>query len=465
MNKLIHFYKSLYINERFYIFFAAGIVIFVFSQFFTILFAVAELAVLLLFAVLLIDILMLYGAGENAIEAERKLTNRLSNGDENVIHIHISNNYKQDIVIKLIDEIPHQFQIRDFCIVEELKAGQEKGYNYYLRPVERGEYNFGTINIYASTSIGLVSRKFIFGRNTNVPVYPSFMQMRKYELMAISNRLTEVGIKKVRRISNNQEFEQIRDYVSGDDMRTINWKATARRARLMINQYQDEKSQQVYSIIDMGRNMKMPFDKMTLLDYAINASLVISNIAMYKQDKAGLITFNDKIRTVLPAERRAIHIQNIMESLYKQETNFAEANYEMLYITIKHQIKQRSLLLIYTNFESLVNLKRNLRFFSRLSKNHLVVVIFFENTEINQLVSLKNSYNQTREKKLRFVDNEKITVEDVYIETIAEKFSFEKKQIVKELQKHGIYSILTEPQNLTVNTINKYLEFKARGMI
>lgn len=463
---MLRFIKSLYINQRFYIFLAVCIVMFVFSQFFTILYAISEFGVLLLFGVLLIDILMLYGAGSEGIEAQRTHTQRLSNGDDNPVQLTIKNNSKQAVNINVVDEIPLQFQIRNFNIEAFLPAGKQKIFNYTLRPVERGVYNFGTINIYTSTSIGLISRRFTFKNSTDVPVYPSFIQMRKYELMAISNRLSEMGIKKVRRISNNQEFEQIRDYVNGDDIRTINWKATARKAQLMVNQYQDEKSQQVINVIDMGRNMKMPFEKMTLLDYAINASLVISNISMYKHDKAGLITFNDKIETIIPASRNGIQMQKLMEALYQQSTNFAEANYEMLYIAIKNTLKQRSLILLYTNFESLVNLKRNLRFFSRLAKSHLVVVVFFENTEIKQLIGAENQNNDNKpQRSARIINNNKTTIEDIYIETIAEKFSFEKRQIVKELQKHGIYSILTEPKNLTVNTINKYLELKSRGII
>ena len=166
-----------------------------------------------------------------------------------------------------------------------------KTISYFLRPVKRGEYSFGAVNVFASSPIGLVSRRYQFSQNKMVPVYPSYIQMRKYELLAISNRLTDTGIKKIRRVGQHTEFERIREYVPGDDYRTINWKASARKSHLMVNNYQDERSQQVYALIDKGRAMQMPFNGMSLLDYAINASLVISNIAIKKSDKAVLITF------------------------------------------------------------------------------------------------------------------------------------------------------------------------------
>ncbi|MEJ2617906.1 MAG: DUF58 domain-containing protein [Ignavibacteriaceae bacterium] len=160
--------------------------------------------------------------------------------------------------------------------------GENKIISYNLKPVKRGEYNFGSINLFVSSPLKLVLRKFRFSGDKIIPVYPSYIQMRKYELFAISNRLSDVGIKRIRRIGHSTEFEQIKEYVIGDDYRTVNWKATARKNELMVNNYQDEKSQQVYNVIDMGRTMKMPFNGMSLLDYAINTSLVISNIALHK---------------------------------------------------------------------------------------------------------------------------------------------------------------------------------------
>lgn len=257
-----------------------------------------------------------------------------------------------------------------------------------------------------------------------------------------------MGIKKMRRIGQNQEFELIKEYVSGDDFRTVNWKATARRSRLMINQFQDERSQQVYSLIDKGRAMQMPFAGMSLLDYAINASLVISNIAIKKADRAGLITFQDKIGSVLPASKRNNQISAIQEVLYNQKTAYLETDFSVLYATIRKAISQRSLLLLFTNFESVFSLQRQLPYLINLARQHLLVVIFFENTELRQLV-------EENAESLR----------EIYNQTVAERFSFEKKLIVRELHKHGIQSILTAPEKLTVNTINKYLELKARNLI
>ncbi|MBI5218213.1 MAG: DUF58 domain-containing protein [Bacteroidia bacterium] len=443
----MQFIRALYINRRFYLLLAANVFLYVLGYFFPFVFTISKFFSIGIFAFSITDLLLIYSTPKG-ITASRHAPDRLSNGDENEITVSLKNNYGFKIQTEVIDEIPHQFQKRDFSFTATLFPGEEKIYNYKLRPVKRGEYHFGRLNIYASCMIRFFNKRYVFDRNAIVPVYPSFLQMKKYELLAISNRLTEAGIKKIRSIGRHSEFDQIRKYNTDDDYRTINWKATARKGEIMVNQYQEEKSQHVYNIIDMGRVMKMPFEGMTLLDYSINASLVLSNIALYKHDKAGIITFTDKINTFLTADRRYSQMMKILEFLYKQETNFAESNYELLCISVKHNINQRSLLLLYTNFESGFSLQRQMKYLRMLSEQHLLVVIFFMNTEIQK--ALKNKTT---------------TMEDIYIKTIAEKLIYEKKQIVKTLHKNGIHAILTEPQNLTVNTINKYLELKSIGLI
>ena len=439
-------FKNIYLNSRFFV--GAGLLVFLFilSYLFSGLLVIAQMLFFVFLALILIDTLLLFK--QRGIEASRILPEKLSNGDDNPIEITLKNNYNFTTSVMLIDELPFQYQKRDFEIHTKLKKQTSKNITYALRPLQRGEYYFGNLNLYTSSPINLISRRFQFGKDAMVPNYPSFLQLKKYMLLAFSNKIFEYGLKKIRRIGHTMEFEQIKDYVQGDDLRNINWKATAKSNRLMVNQYQDERSQPVYSVIDKGRVMKMPFDGLSLLDYAINASLVISNVALKKQDKAGLFSFSRKVENRVVAERRPSQMNTILETLYNLNTDFVESDFSRLYIDIKRSLNQRSLLLLYTNFETLDALHRQLPYLKAIAKNHLLVVIFFENTELQKLTktSAKNTY-------------------DIFEKTIAEKFIYEKKLIVNELQKHGIQSILTAPEHLTINTINKYLEIKARGLL
>lgn len=439
--------RSLYLRNR--LFLAAGVVIvaFIVSFIVAIPLLVPEVLFLVLLALIVTDLLLLYRT-RRGISGHRTTPEKLSNGDENELLVHLENSYPFTAALAVIDELPHQFQKRDINFKLTIAPGASKTIRYFLRPVKRGEYSFGAVNVFVTSPIGFLTRRFRFSEDKIVPVYPSYIQMRKYELLAISNRLTEVGVKKIRRIGQNMEFELIKEYVSGDDFRTINWKATARKRHLMVNHYQDERSQQMYCLIDKGRVMQMPFNGLSLLDYAINASLVISNIAIKKSDRAGLITFQDKVGTTLPASRNNGQMSKILEVLYNQKTAYREADYSVLYAHVKRKVTQRSLLLLFTNFESIYGLQRQLPFLKALATQHLVVVIFFENTEMKSLINTPAT-----------------NLKGIYQKAIAEKFTYDKKLIVKELNKNGIQALLTSPENLTVNTINKYLELKSRGMI
>lgn len=439
--------KRLYINNRFFrLLIGVGALFFV-SFFVHWLYTVALVLLFVLLLALLVDIFMLFSM-KKGLEGARYLPEKLSNGDDNPIDIQLKNNYRIPISVRIIDEIPFQYQQRDFLIQATIDVRKEKAFRYTLRPVKRGTYSFGKMNVYVLSPLKLAIRRYVFSENAEVIAYPSFIQMKNYDMMAFSNHLFDFGLKKIRRIGHTMEFEQIKEYVQGDDIRTINWKATSKKSQLMVNQYQEEKSQPVYMIIDKGRSMQMPFEAMSLLDYAINATLALSNIILKKKDKAGMFTFSTKTENRVAAARKPGQLQKIMDALYRIETNFMESDFSRLYADIKQFIGQRSLILLYTNFETTDALHRQLPYLKAIAKNHLLIVVFFKNTELNQLI------DKPVRKSI-----------DAYDKVIAEKFMFEKRLIVNELKKQGIQSILTTPENLTLASINKYLEIKARGMI
>lgn len=438
---------ALYLTTRFYLAASLCIVLFIASFLYPVIFLIPKILFWVFIVLVIIDYLFLFIFSKGP-SAKRLMADRLSNGDDNKVELQVKNNMLFVVDMEIIDELPVQFQKRDWKLFHRFKAGEQKNILYKLRPVERGEYDFGRIILYVKSLLGLLKHRHNIEAGQIVPVYPSFFQMRKYELLSQTSIQTEQGNKRMRKIGHSMEFEQIKEYVRGDDIRSVNWKATARKGSLMVNNYTDEKSQQVYCIIDKGRLMKMPFGGLTLLDYAINSTLVLANVCLQKQDRIGLMTFSNKMGSLLAADRKPIQRENILQLLYNQDTAFLESDYEMLYMQIRSRIKHRSLIVLYTNFESLSGLNRQLNYLRSIARHHLLMVVFFENTELHTLSHLDAK-----------------NVEEIYIKTIAEKFEFEKRLIVKELKKHGILSVLTAPEQLTINAVNKYLELKARQAI
>ncbi len=432
---------------RAYVFAISCVVLLFLGYYYSFVFIVARGLTIALLLGILVDSVLLFFIGGRII-LERYLPDRFSNGDENEVAFSILNRYPIAASLDIFDELPQQFQIRDFAMQLQLGAGKQQSEVYQLRPTERGEYQFGQTNVLVTTRLGFVKRRFGFGNPKVVKVYPSFLNLEKYELSAISQSLKLSGQKRMKRIGQSTEFDHIKDYVLGDDPRHINWKASARKGGLMINHYVDEKSQPIYSVIDKGRPMKMPFGGMTLLDYSINASLVLSNVAIKKGDRAGLITFQHKPETFISAQKRNLQINYLLETLYNQETQFNEPDFATLYWFVMQKVKQRSLLLLYTNFESIYTLERQLPYLKMINRHHLLLLIFFRNTELDQVIN----------------DPSSATI-DIYNKSIAKQIADEKASIQNVLLQNGIMSLYTSPDHLNADVINKYIEIKTKRLI
>lgn len=408
---------------------------------------VANVVLAVLFGVTFLDVLLVF-SNPKPLEVTRKVNERLNLGDDNPVSLHVTNKTVQPISFNLIEGYPVEMQDRSSVFSGLILPGASKEFEYNFKPGTRGEFEFGDVFVMIRSIFFMASRSATIPLKQTIHVYPSVLQMKRYELMVFQQQKTSAGIKKIRRLGNNSEFEQIKNYVQGDELKTINWKATSRRNELMVNQYQEEKSQNIYCIIDKSRNMQMEFDGLSLLDYSINSSLVFSNIALRKGDKAGLLTYSDKIGTMLAAERSAGQMRRIQESLYNQRTHFLEANFELLYQTIRKSITTRSLLVLYTNFETEFAMRRALPMLRQLNRKHVLVVVFFENSELQEL-----AYRPSR------------SVQEVYQAAVAERMMSLKTRIAQELRKNGIQTVLTLPNDLSINTINKYLELKAKGSV
>ena len=436
----------MFLTRRFYILITLCAVIMAAGMLAPFLFWMGQVSLVLLAIAVAAETLLLYTVVR--VGCTRTCAARFSNGDDNTVSLRVINHSSFRLSAEIIDELPPELQKRDLCLRMILMPHETLIHDYQLRPVRRGMYAFGHVLVFATTRIGLVRRRYRSGQPTEVKVYPSYAMLRQYELAAVSDHITETGVKRIRRVGNNTDFEHIKDYVQGDDYRTINWRASARRAHLMVNVYQDERSQQIFSLIDKGRLMQQAFHGMTLLDYAINAALVLSYVAIHRQDKAGLITFADTFDSFVPAERHAGQMQRILECLYSQQTTFGESDFSMLASQLNHLVPRRSFVVLYTNYADFDSLSRQLPYLRMLNQRHRLLVVFFEDSQLNEMVASP------------FQD-----IEECYQRVIGEKMGYERRLIVHTLRQNGIYSLLTTPEKLSVDVINQYIEMRKRQLL
>jgi uncharacterized protein (DUF58 family) len=438
---------GLYLTWRFYALAGVAIVLFMAAFFIDVLFSLAWLIIVALLLVSAIEIGLLY-LRRKPVSGQRKTAERLSNGDRNEILLELQNHHPLPLQAEVYDEVPAQLQVRDFRLLTRLKPGQLRQYRYFITPRERGEYYFGRIMIIISLLSGLWQRRLAISASKTIRVYPSYLQLRRYQLMAINDRFSEGGQKRLRTLGQSMEFDQIRNWQEGDDFRKINWKATAKRQTMMVNHYRDERSQAIYPIIDLGGAMSSAFNHITLLEYAINAALILSDISLFRDDRAGLISYGHKDIKVTPAKRQHGQMARILDHLYNIDTDFLEADFSRLYSLLLRQIRQRAALFLFTHFETVSAARRKLKWFYNLGRKHLLVLILFRNRDLQNLAAAEGRQ-----------------IDDLYAAVLAQNMLEVQQKLRYELQQNGVFTLYSNPESLTADTINKYLEIKAKRLI
>lgn len=444
---MIPFWRSWFLTRPFFLAVFGLALPAVLSVWLTWLYVVTLICLALLLVAVAFDTLWLWRRNCR-VGARREMDTHLNNGEWNSITLVLHSTYPAKVQVVVVDELPLQLQERDFSLTMSLESNRPHQHGYTIRPVERGEYAFGSINIFVRGPMHLVQRRYSWEANRVAKVYPSVPELKRAEMHAFSQKLSRWGMRKQRRVGHTMEFEKIKEYVAGDDVRTINWKATARTSNLMINQYQEQRSQDIVAVIDTGRVMQAPFNGMSSLNYAVNATLAFSNVVLRKHDHAGLITYGGNTSNIVAPNGSAKQLLHINEWLYNLDTDFHESNDELLLLTVRKSLRTRSLLILYTNIEALSTLKRRLPIFKLLAQRHVVAIVIFANTEVHSLADMPIS-----------------TTEDVYSQMVVRDYIQQKNDIVIELRHHGIYCVVAPPEKLSIASIDIYLDLKSRGII
>lgn len=437
----------LHIRPRFFYLWGVSVVLFALSEWLHVFEYVAFGWLTIVGIAGLLDAFRLQRAMQQ-LQVERHLPQHFSLHDENQVALEIDYQGQRGIYLSIYDEIPIEFQLRNFVLHVQAKSGEKERLTYTLKPRRRGLYTFGRVQVLAHSQWGLVQWKKAFGAlEAAIKVFPSFLQMQRFEALVFQSQHAFLGIRRTRRLGHGYEFSHIRQYAQGDDPRTINGKASARAGKWMVNSFIDEKSQSVYALLLTGRIMRMPFDGLSLMDYSVNSALALLNVALKNQDQAGVISFSGKVKDTLLAGSKHQQLAMIMDKLYQVEADYDEANFEALYSYVFQHIRHRSLLLLYVHFMSVESLERVLPELKRLNYNHLLVVIFFTNTELQH-------FSQEDPKDL----------EAIASQTMASKLLEDQQLMARTLVQHGIQCVHTSPEQLSSEVLGKYLELKSRGL-
>jgi uncharacterized protein (DUF58 family) len=381
-------------------------------------------------------------------EVSRQHDTKLSLGADNPIHLLVRNRSRRPATFWLRDEPPDKFKIDTRILTGVVPARRTWQGAYRVRPLRRGDYQFGDLNLRWRGPLGLIVRQARIEASGPVKVYPNLLDVRRYDLLLRRNRLQELGLRHTRMFGEGTEFERLREYLPDDEFRRIDWKATARRNRPITIEYQTERSQNVIAVLDTGRMMQSPVAQIAKLDYVVNAVLFLAYVATGKGDKVGLMTFaDDVVQFVTPRQGRG-QFYRMLELLYGIEAQPVEPNYRraLSYLALKQ--RKRSLVVIFTDLSGGMSMQALVSHVSVLARRSLPLVVTISDPDIHAATHQQPHDSLT-----------------VYQRAAAAQLLDERQVALDNLRRQGVLTLDVPANQLSMAVINRYLELKGRTLL
>lgn len=390
----------------------------------------------------------LFGVRKDVIEVTRELAPRLSLGVPEPVSLRIRNYGHYTLTIQVQDSPPAGWEAEGIPAVVTLRPGQESTISYQVTPPARGRYQWGDLYLRAEQYPGFAVRQWSLKAPAEARVYPDMREVTRYETMMRRSRLEEFGIHRSRLMGRGTEFERIRDYTPDDEYRHVDWKATARRGRPMSRVYEVERSQNVFLVIDAGRMMAGRVGRLSKLDYAVNAALMLAHVALGAGDRVGLMIVSDEVDAYLPLGKGQAQFKQCVELLYGVEAKLCHVDYRGALEQIAIRCKRRSLVVLFTDLVDEDTSAELVTYLRLLRPTHLPLCVTLQDQAV---------VAASREK----VE----TAPQMYERTVALDLLAERRRVLESLQALGSVVLDSPPDALSVNVVNRYLELKYRQLL
>lgn len=398
-------------------------------------------------ALLIVDYFI--SADEAAVSIERCGDEKLLIHEREAIAFKVYNKSDRGLFLTLKDEIPDfHFQIENRLVAGTVPPREKKRFEYFVVPTKRGAFTFGSLHVKCEGRLRLCIKQFKVRLDREYKVYPNMKNLRKYRLTVCNNRLFKQGQRSLRMLGRGTAFESLREYVPGDEYRKINWKATARENKPIVNLYEPEKNQHVHLLIDTGRPMSHTVRGCRKLDMVINTALVLSDIVNQNGDQSALLLFNTEVNKMLMPGKGAGHRNKMMEALYHIDHTNQTSNYDEAFYYLKKKERHRSILFLFTDFDTVEEAEAMLRVLPVISKNNVVVIILIRNESLEGISAQK-------------VKNR----EDLFNKGVAMELLDERRRIISLLNRKGVLCVECPVEKLEYTVVNKYIQVKNRTYI
>ena len=385
----------------------------------------------------------------NRVRIERHFGSRFAVGAETEVRIDIANHTPRDLSLVVKDEYPPQMKLagaREARV--HVDAQTSASLAYWLTPPKRGRFQFGLIAVRFLSSWRLVWKQTHVGETTAVKVYPNMRRAREAELKALGARSFVAARRKSQWRGEGRDFESLRDYVRGDEMRHISWTATARRGKLVTRQYQMERDQTILIALDAGRLMTARIENETKLDSAVHATLALMSAAARAGDNAGLLVFGRKIKAFLPPKRGAEHLDAALEALYAVEPEMIEPSYARAFEFISANSRRRALVVVITDLVDEEGSRELLSSLKLLRPRHLPLVVTIADRDLKAVVREPPE-----------------NVREMFTQSVAEEIIHLREAALRLVESQGGLALDVTAAVLAPKLLETYLRVKERGLL
>lgn len=384
----------------------------------------------------------------SAFTVVRKHDKRLSLGADNRVELQITHRLRRRSTIVVRDDPPPEFVSSPPLLAGQLVPGRRWHGEYVVHPRQRGNYQFGDVYLRWHGPLQLVQRQGRIQAGSGVKVYPNMLGVRRYDLLLRQNRLQELGLRHARLTGQGTEFERLREYRPDDEYRRINWKATARRLRPVTIAYQTERSQNIVAVLDTGRLMQSPVGDMAKLDYAINATLLLTYVAAGIGDKVGLLTFAARVQDYVAPRQGRKQFYRLLDRLYAVESHPVEPDFGQGLRYLAHRHRRRALIVIFTDIAAGASMNVLIRHVRLLARNNLPLVVTISDPGLLQMAQ---RYPQDSS--------------ELYGRAMAGQLLQQRRTTLEQLRRHGVQILDTPANQLTPDVVSRYLDLKRQGRI
>jgi len=348
----------------------------------------------------------------------------------------------------LRDGVPHELNPEPAEFYRELQPRSRVAFGYVLRASRRGAFVIDRAHLRVSSRLGFWQRLLDYPLETIVHVYPDMKQLSEYAVLARTNRLSLLGVRRTRRIGRDHDFERLRDYTIDDNYKHIDWRATARRRKLTVKDFQSSQSQRIIFLVDCGRMMTNEAAGLSLLDHGLNAVLMLSYVALRQADSVGLVTFSDEIHNFVPPRSGMNQMNRLLHASFDRFPRLVESRYDQAFRYLASHCRKRSLVVLITNLIDEVNSNQVERYLSNLVGRHLPLGVLLRDRRLFEAVDVEHPQGD------RF-----------WRAAAAADILAWRHQVLTDLQSKGVLSLDVFPEAMTAPLVNRYLEVKARHLL